>query len=325
MAMGGNFLSASPDTELTAEAVEKVELAVHVTTKLNRTHLHAGRETLILPCLGRTEVDRQAGREQFVTVEDSMSCVHTSRGSNAPASPLLKSEPAIVAGIARMALPESGVEWEAMVADYDRIREKIEAVLPAFAGYNRRVRQKSGFVLRHAAAHREWKTESGKAEFIPVPTPDIRLPPGQLRLFTIRSHDQYNTTIYGLNDRYRGIRGARRVIFMHSDDLAERGLRSGDEVDIYAQADDGRARMVPRFRAVAYDVPRGCAAAYFPEANPLVPLGRRAEGSNTPASKLVPVTVVAATSAVRIEGPDERVIELTPPAGVDAALEAGRA
>jgi molybdopterin-dependent oxidoreductase alpha subunit len=319
LSMGGNFLSASPDTDLVAAGLAKVETAVFVLTKLNRSALTAGRETMIWPCLGRTETDVQAGGPQFVTVEDSMSVVHSSRGSNRPASPHLKSEPAIVAGLAKAALgPESTVDWDALVADYDRIRERIARVLPAFGDYNAQVRQPGGFVLRHAAAHREWNTGTGKARLIPVPTPHIRLGEGQLRLFTIRSHDQYNTTIYGMDDRYRGIEGARRVVLMHRDDLAERGLVPGQEVDIHSHAADGVPRMAPRFRTVEYDVPRGCAAAYFPEANVLVPIGSTARESNQPASKMVPVTVVTATSAVRVTGNDERLV----PVSVDDELSA---
>jgi anaerobic selenocysteine-containing dehydrogenase len=183
-----------------------------------------------------------------------------------------------------------------MVADYDRIRDAVEAVLPAFAGYNPRVREPGGFVLRHSAAHREWSTSTGRAELVPVPLPDIRLEPGELRLFTIRSHDQFNTTVYGLDDRYRGIQGEREVVFMHPDDLAERGLRPGDRVDVHARAADGRERSARGFRTVAYDVPRGSAAAYFPEANVLVPVGMKARGSGTPSSKMVPVTVVPAAA-----------------------------
>jgi molybdopterin-dependent oxidoreductase alpha subunit len=335
MTMGGNFRSAAPDTGYTAEALRKVELAVHVTTKLNHTHLAIGREAMIWPCLGRTEQDVQASGPQFVTVEDSMSCVHASRGRNPPASRHLKSEVAIVAEFARAALygrPQTDFEglqaeqrgmllWEELIADYDRIRDRIEAVLPAFENYNRRVRDPGGFVLHHPAAHREWHTPSGLAEFAVVPTPDIRLPEGQLRMFTIRSHDQYNTTIYGLDDRYRGLRGVRRVILMHPDDIAERGLMPYDEVDLYSES-DGRQRCAPRFKAVPYDVPRGCAATYFPEANVLVPIGSTARGSNTPAYKMVPITVVPATSAFRVVGADERVVP-APPEPATAPVGAG--
>jgi molybdopterin-dependent oxidoreductase alpha subunit len=332
MAMGGNFASASPDTEYTAEALASVELAVHVTTKLNRTHLVAGRESMIWPCLGRSEKDVQAGGWQFVTVEDSMSCVHASRGRKAPASPHLRSEPAIVAGLARCALygrPHHDFEslraeqqamrvWDGMVADYDRIRDRIEAVLPILHDYNRRVREPGGFVLPHPVAKREWHTDSGLAEFVVVPTPNLRLAPGQLRMFTIRSHDQFNTTIYGLDDRYRGLRGVRRVILMHPDDLLERGLEPYGEVDIHSHAADGRERVGPRFKAIPYDVPRGCAATYFPEANPLVPISLTARGSNTPSYKMVPITVVRATSPFRVVGADEQ-LEMLPGAGADDA------
>ncbi|HEX2210602.1 MAG TPA: FdhF/YdeP family oxidoreductase [Longimicrobium sp.] len=305
MSVGGNFLSASPDTALVADGLKSVDLAVHVTTKLNRTHVTAGREVMIWPCLGRTELDLQAGGPQFVTVEDSMSVVHVSRGRNRPASPHLKSEVAIVAGLAKATL---GVDWDAMVADYDRIRDHVGRVVPGFERYNQRVREPGGFILRNPAAHREWNTQTGRANFVVVPTPDIRLAEGQLRLFTIRSHDQFNTTIYGLDDRYRGIRQARRVVLMHPDDIAERGLKPGDWVDVRSHAADGRERVAPRFRAVAYDVPRGCVAAYFPEANVLVPVGSRARGSNTPSSKMVPVTVERATSQVDVVGADERLV-----------------
>lgn len=294
MSMGGNLHSASPDTNLTAEALRRPALSVHVATKLNRSHLAAGQEAMIWPCLGRTEIDAQATGPQAVTVEDSMSCVHASRGRNRPASPELRSEVAIVAGLARAALPESAVDWDGMAAEYDRIRDAIEAVVPGFDSFNRRIREPGGFVLPKPPAVREWKTESGKAEFVPTATPQLRLAPDQLRLFTIRSHDQYNTTIYGMDDRYRGIRGERRVLFMHPADLTARGLADGDAIEIASDPGDGRTRRAVDFRAAAYDVPRGCAAAYFPEANVLVPIGATARGSNTPSSKMVPVRVTAA-------------------------------
>ena len=324
MAMGGNFFSASPDHGLLERAMRTPELSVYVLTKLNRGALVHGREAMIWPCLGRTERDLQAGGEQFVTVEDSMSVVHASRGGNRPASPHLRSEPAIVAGLAKAALPATdALDWDALAADYDRIRDLIQQTIPGFEDYNRRVREPGGFVLRNTAAHREWKTASGLAQLTVVPTSDIHLPDGQLRLFTIRSHDQYNTTIYGLDDRYRGIKGARRVVLMHADDLAERGIRPGDEVDIQSHYTDGVERIAPRFRAVAYDVPRGCCAAYFPEANVLVPLGKTARGSNQPSSKLVPVTIALATSPVRTEGRDERLVAAAPAVASPEAVAAG--
>ncbi|HET7274914.1 MAG TPA: FdhF/YdeP family oxidoreductase [Longimicrobiaceae bacterium] len=291
MSMGGNFHSASPDTDYTAEALRKTDLCVHVATKLNRSHLVTGSEAMIWPCLGRTEVDLQQTGPQSVTVEDSMSCVHASSGRKSPASPHLLSEPAIVAGLAKATLPEGGkVDWDALIANYDVIRERIEDVLPIFADFNKRVRQPGGFVLRHPAAHREWNTASGKAEFGVVPMPSIRLSSDQLRMFTIRSHDQFNTTIYGMDDRYRGIT-ERRVVLLHPDDIATRGIGPGDIVDLVGAGDDGRVRVARAFRVVAYDVPQGCAATYFPEANVLVPIGSTARGSNTPSSKMVPVTL----------------------------------
>lgn len=309
MSMGGNFHSATPDTEFTAKALQRVEMCVYVATKLNRSHLVTGEEAMLWPCLGRTEADVQKAGPQFVTVEDSMSCVHSSRGRNRPASERLRSEPALVAGLARGVWPQDdSVDWEGLTDNYDATREAIAAVLPAFADYNRRVREPGGFVLRHAAAHREWNTDSGKAEFHPVAIPDLRLEPGQLHLFTIRSHDQFNTTIYGLDDRFRGLEGTRRVILMHADDIAERGLAPGDEVDITSYGPDGRERLAPRFKTVAYDVPRGNAAAYFPEANVLVPINSTARGSNTPSSKLIPITVAAATSPFEVVGEDERLV-----------------
>ena len=310
VSMGGNFFSASPDHDLLERAMRKIDLSIYILTKLNRSALTHGREAMIWPCLGRTETDVQASGPQLVTVEDSMSVVHTSRGSNRPASPHLKSEPAIVAALAKAALPEGGggINWDGLVANYDRIRDWIERTIPGFERYNERVREPNGFVLRNTAAHREWKTGTGKATFVPVATPAIRLEPGQLRLFTIRSHDQYNTTIYGLDDRYRGIKGVRRVVFMHPDDIAERGLRPGDEVDLRSRYEDGQERLAPRFKAVAYDVPRGCCAGYFPELNVLVPVWDTARGSNQPASKMIPVFVEPARSPVRVVGKDERLV-----------------
>jgi molybdopterin-dependent oxidoreductase alpha subunit len=309
MTMGGNFLSASPDTALVGEGLGRIPVSVHVTTKLNRTHVSGGGEVMIWPCLGRTEMDVQAAGPQFVTVEDSMSVVHSSQGRNRPASPHLRSEPAIVAGLAMAALPHGGgVDWAGMAGDYDRIRESIARVVPGFEDFNRRVREPAGFVLRNTAAHREWKTETGRANLVATPLPSIRLGEGQLRLFTIRSHDQYNTTIYGLDDRYRGIKQARRVILMHADDIAQRGLRAGDWVDVRSHGTDGREREAPRFRVVEYDVPKGSAAAYFPEANVLVPIGSRDRRSNTPSSKMIPVTVHPARPGVDVVGADERLV-----------------
>jgi molybdopterin-dependent oxidoreductase alpha subunit len=290
LALGGNFAAAAPDTERAEAALERCVLTVHVATKLNRTHL-LGEEALLLPCLGRTERDAQASGEQLVTVEDSMSTVHASRGWLDPASPALRSEPAIVAGLARATLGAGdSVPWEELAADYDRIRERIERVVPGFEDFNRRVRDGAGFVLPSGARTRAFETPSGRAAFRALPLPRSELAPGQLLMMTIRSHDQFNTTVYGDDDRYRGIRGDRRVVLMHAEDLADRGLAAGDRVDLTSHF-AGETRSLRGFRTVAYDIPRGCAACYFPEANPLVPLGAFAEGSFTPAYKSVAITV----------------------------------
>lgn len=289
--MGGNFAAATPDAEVTAEALRRCTLTVQVSTKLNRSHLVCGEEAIILPCLGRTEIDRQASGEQFVTVEDSMSVVHRSQGSLAPASEHLRSEPAIVAGLATALDPNlGGVPWRKLVANYDRIRDHIEGVIPGFEDYNRRVRRASGFVLPSAARMRAFETPGGKALFSCHPLPESRLAPGRLRMTTIRSHDQFNTTIYGFDDRYRGIRGDRRVIFVNASDAGEQGVADGDEVDVTSHF-DGERRVLTKIRVVIYDVPKGCAAMYYPEANPLVALGSMAEKSQTPAYKNVEISV----------------------------------
>jgi molybdopterin-dependent oxidoreductase alpha subunit len=289
LALGGNFAAAAPDTEKAQAALGRCALTVHVATKLNRTHL-LGEESLLLPCLGRSERDVQASGEQLVSVEDSMSLVHTSRGWLDPASPALRSEPAIVAGLARATLgARDAVPWEALAGDYDRIRDHIERVVPGFADFNRRLRE-GGFVLPSGARTRAFDTPSGRAAFRSLSLPRHELAPGQLLMMTIRSHDQFNTTVYGDDDRYRGIRGDRRVVLLHEGDLAERGLADGDRVDVTSHF-QGETRSLRGFRAVAYDIPRGCAACYFPEANALVPLGAFAEGSHTPAYKSIAITL----------------------------------
>jgi molybdopterin-dependent oxidoreductase alpha subunit len=290
-AMGGNFHSATPDTEYTAEALRRCRLTVQVSTKLNRGHLVTGRRALILPCLGRTEIDIQTAGEQFVTVEDSMSVVHASRGGLNPASEHLRSEPAIVAGLAQAALgPASGVDWTGLVADYDQIRDRIAEVIPGFEDFNRRVREPGGFILPNDAAARAFRTVTGKARFTVQPIPRIALAPGQLLMMTIRSHDQYNTTVYGLDDRYRGVYHERRVVFLNPDDVAELGLVERQMVDLVGEF-RGERRVAPRFIVVPYDIPRRCAATYFPEANVLVPVDDFADGSRTPASKSVVIRV----------------------------------
>jgi molybdopterin-dependent oxidoreductase alpha subunit len=295
VAMGGNFVAATPDTDHTAAALARSDLTVQVSTKLNRTHTVVGREALILPCLGRSEADVQASGPQRVSVEDSMSVVHASRGRTAPASASLRSEPAIVAGIGKATRRAAGIDWDALVADYERIREKIATVLPElFRDYNRRLDVPGGFYLGNAARERRWNTATGKAHFVVSAIPDLTLPEGQLRLMTIRSHDQFNTTVYALDDRYRGVAGTREVVFLNPADLAARGLSDGSAIDVTSHFQDGRTRAVRGFRAVAYDIPRGCAAGYFPEMNPLVSAESYAERSRTPTSKFIPVRVAAA-------------------------------
>jgi len=291
VALGGNFAVATPDHAFGAAALARCLLSVQISTSLNRTHLAASEEALILPCLGRTERDLQASGAQFVTVEDSMSQVHRSEGRLPPASPALRSEPAIVAGLARAALGSaSRVPWEALVADYDRIRERIERVIPGFEDYNRRVRRAGGFTLPSGARTRRFETPSGRARFRSHALPGLEPGPGRWLLTTIRSHDQFNTTIYSQDDRYRGIQGDRRVVLVNPLDLAAAGLEPGMRVDLSSEV-EGERRCLRGFRALAYDLPRGCAAAYFPEANPLLPLASHAERSRTPSFKSIPVAI----------------------------------
>ncbi len=296
IALGGNFARATPDSALAERALRRAALTVQISTTLNRSHLVHGREALILPTLGRTERDVRGGVSQFVTVEDSMRCVHRSQGRLAPASAELRSEPAIVCGIARAALgPAHPFSWEGFAADYDRVRERIARVVPGFEDMNRRVRAEAGFVLPSGAGARAFKTGSGRAHFTVQVPPEHALPPGQLWLMTIRSHDQFNTTIYADDDRYRGVAGDRRVVFLNRDDMTEQGLRESERVEITSHF-RGETRVLAGFRVRAYDLPRGCAAAYFPEANPLVPIDAFAEGSRTPAYKSLPISLRAETA-----------------------------
>jgi molybdopterin-dependent oxidoreductase alpha subunit len=300
MGMGGNFAAASPDTDYTEAALASAELAVHVATTLNRTHVVAGREAILLPCLSRSERDVQHAGPQFVTVEDSMAMVHRSQGTLPPASAGLMSEVAIVAGIARSALREkSAVPWEQLANDYDAIRERIARVVPGCERMNERVRESGGFVLPRPAAERRFTTPSGKAELRVVPLPKLDVPIGRLVLMTIRSHDQFNTTVYSDDDRYRGIAGDRRVVLANAEDLAALGIAPDSRVDVTSHwtGEHGEERRELRgLRTVAYAMPRGCAAAYFPEANPLVPLGQFAEGSLTPAYKSIVVSLTPSAS-----------------------------
>ncbi|MER8014752.1 FdhF/YdeP family oxidoreductase [Streptomyces griseoluteus] len=293
-AMGGNFVSASPDTEVTEAAMRRARLTVHVSTKLNRSHVVTGARALILPTLGRTERDVQGGGEQFVTVEDSMGMVHASRGRLAPASPHLLSEPAIVARLARRVLPDSTVPWAEFERDYAAIRDRIARVVPGFEDFNARVARPGGFTLPHAPRdERRFPTATGKANFTAAPVEHPELPEGRLLLQTLRSHDQYNTTIYGLDDRYRGITDGRRVVLVHPEDARELGVSDGSYVDLVGEWSDGVERRAPGFRVVHYPTARGCAASYYPETNVLVPLDATADTSNTPASKSVVIRLEA--------------------------------
>lgn len=297
--MGGNFHSATPDTPYTEEALRNCELTVHVSTKLNRSHLVTGRQALILPCLGRTERDAQRAGPQFVSCENSMGIVQKSEGRRPPADPHLLSEPAIVAGIAMATLDEpegQGIDWQGMVDDYDRIRDAIEACVPGFEDYNARVRVPGGFVLPNGGRDRKWNTDVDKARFTVHPIPRIALGDGEYLMMTIRSHDQYNTTIYGLDDRYRGIKGERRVVMMDREDIDAAGLVEGQAVDLTSHW-QGETRSAERFIVVEQSLPRGCVATYFPEANPLVPARHVADVSNTPASKSVVIRITPTRGA----------------------------
>ncbi|MGW5943420.1 FdhF/YdeP family oxidoreductase [Streptomyces celluloflavus] len=293
--MGGNFALAAPDTPYTCEALRNCDLTVQVSTKLNRSHLVHGRRALILPCLGRTEKDHQRTGVQSTSVEDSMSMVHLSVGMRRPASPHLLSEPAIIAGMARAALPDSATPWERYIEDYDRIRDTMAQVLDGFEDFNRRVRLPLGFRIKQPARELVFRTPSGRAEFSTAPLPDVVPAPGMLTLGTLRSHDQWNTTIYSDNDRYRGIRRLRTLVFMNQDDMRERGLSKFDPVDITSTAKDGTRRHLNGYLAVPHDIPRGCAAGYMPEMNVLCAIGDYSTQSDQPIMKHVKVTIHPAT------------------------------
>ena len=295
-ALGGNFLSATPDTEYTAEALRRCRLTAHVSTKLNRAHLITGKQALILPCLGRTEKDQQASGPQFVTTENSMAVVEEWRGTLEPASEHLLSESAIVAGLAKATLGNrSSVDWDALVSDYDRIRDAIEQVVPGFENYNQRVRLPGGFYLPNPIRNREFKTSDGRAHFTVHPLPQLELKAGEFLMMTMRSHDQFNTTIYGLDDRYRGIHNGRRVVFLNGDDIRLSKLHEGQVVDLISHF-NGEERVARGFRIVPYSIPRRCAATYFPETNVLVPIDHFADKSHTPASKSVVITIRSSTT-----------------------------
>jgi molybdopterin-dependent oxidoreductase alpha subunit len=292
-AVGGNFLSATPDTEFTGAALRRCHLTAQVSTKLNRAHLVTGRTALILPCLGRSERDRQAAGEQFVTVEDSMGIINPSRGHAEPASDQLLSEPMIVARLAHAVLgAKTTVPWLELASDYDRIRDRIERVVPGFTDFNTRIRQGIFYLPNAPRDRREWRTATGRATFFTAPIVRSALRDGEYVMMTIRTHDQFNTTVYGLDDRYRGVFGGRRVVFMNEHDLAAAGLMGGQWVDL-RNDHGGRERWARAFMVAPYRIPRGCVATYFPEANVLVPIDTTAAVSNTPTSKYVVVTVHA--------------------------------
>ena len=303
--LGGNFARATPDTTLVSKALSECALTVHIATKPNHSHLVPGKIAYLLPCFGRTEIDRNAaGKIQIVTVEDSMSMVHGSGGINKPASPHLLSEIGIIAGMAQATLGSQAIDWASFAADYDRIRDAIAATIPGFSGFNVRVRRPRGFLLRNLAAERVFETATGKANFgsyaLPVATEHQQAAAAgdSFVLQTFRSHDQYNTTIYGLDDRYRGVYGERRVVFAHPDDLVMLRERFGERVDVVGIASDGVTRIAQDFRLVPFDMPRGCLAGYYPELNVLVPLSAFGEHSHTPTSKSVMVRVQARAPVV---------------------------
>ncbi|MHC9003236.1 FdhF/YdeP family oxidoreductase [Enterobacter adelaidei] len=300
--LGGNFAVAMPDHERGFPAMGSLELSVHVGTKLNRTHLLVGKETIILPCLGRTELDVQATGRQSITVEDSMSMVHASSGKLKPASPLLRAEPAIVAGMAKATLQTTRVDWMTLIEDYDRIRDLIEQTIPGFENYNARIRVPGGFRMPLPPTKRIWPTATGKAMFsIFDGVHENASGEGEhvLRLITLRSHDQYNTTIYALDDRYRGVFGRRDVLFMNEDDMAQAGLEHGDRVDIET-ALPGSVQRLEDITVVAYSIAQGSVGAYYPEANVLVPLDYLDKDSGTPSYKSVPVRITLRSKEIRM-------------------------
>ncbi len=288
--MGGNFISATPDSELTGKAMQNCDLTVHVSTKLNRSHLVTGKEALILPCLSRIEVDKQKSGEQFVSVENSMGVVSMSKGTFKPKSSELMSESAIVAGMGKAMFGNTPVNWEEMANNYDVVRDKIEAVIPGFDNYNKRVRIPEGFYLPNGARDRKFTTDNGKAKFTINEVPNNTVKEGNLIMMTIRTHDQYNTTIYGMDDRYRGVYNERRVVLMNEEDMTNKGLSKLDVVHLKSHF-DGEVRIAKNFKVVPYPITKGCVGTYFPETNVLVPINSVAEKSNTPASKFVEVSI----------------------------------
>jgi len=301
--LGGNFAQATPDSPRTFAALSNCDLTVQISTKLNRSHLAHGKDALILPCLGRTDIDIQTEGPQAVTVEDSFSMVHASNGQLQPLSNQMRSEPAIIAGIAAATLGSKPVDWNWLVADYRRIRDLIADTIPGFKDFNEKVKNPGGFYLGNSAGARKWNTPSGRANFRANRLPkdlvhERTRATGQLPdliLQSMRSHDQYNTTIYGLDDRYRGVKGQRDVLFANEADIIRLGFRPGQKADIVSLWDDGRERRVKGFTLLAFDIPAGQAAAYYPEVNPLVPLESTGDGSHTPTSKFIAIRLEAAS------------------------------
>jgi molybdopterin-dependent oxidoreductase alpha subunit len=289
--LGGNFAAASPDTEFTERALRRCRLTVQIATRLNRSHLITGEEALLLPSLCRSERDRQDSGNQFVTVENSMGVVHRSEGQRDPASAALRSEPAIIAAVARATLGDATrVPWEELIRDYTQIRVRISRVIPGFEQASERIREPGGFALPNGPRNREFATPTGRASFRMVQLPEIERAEGQLLLMTVRSHDQFNTTVYGDDDRHRGIRGGRRVVLLNRADMEEMGIAERQRLDLTSHF-EGQTRSVCGLAAVSYDVPAGCAVSYFPEANPLYPIDHLAPGSGTPAYKLLPISL----------------------------------
>jgi anaerobic selenocysteine-containing dehydrogenase len=300
-AISGNFLSNVPDTVYSAHAMQRCKLTAHVSTKLNRSHLITGERALILPCLGRSEEDIQATGKQFLTVEDSMGIINPSQGFLPPASPQLMSDVAILANLAHATLgTRTPTDWLGFAADYNLIRDSISRVIPGFENFNARLASEKFFYLPNAAKHRVFKTSSGKAKLTVCPIPKHDLKPDEFLLTTIRTHDQFNSTIYGLNDRYRGVFGGRRVILLNPLDMQERNLHAGQVVDIYSHF-EGEVRKAPNFAIVPYAIARRSAAAYYPETNVLVPIRSVAAKSNQPASKCVRITLTPAASGQTLD------------------------
>jgi molybdopterin-dependent oxidoreductase alpha subunit len=313
LGMGGNFLAATPDTEYTARSLQKCRLTAHVSTKLNRAHLITGEIALILPCLGRSETDCQQSGEQFVTVEDSMEIISPSRGHAEPASDYLMSEPAIIGRLAEATLGNrSKVDWKGLVANYDRIRDHIDHVIPGFEDFNVRIRKDIFYLPNNARDKRQFDTPAGKAQFIVSDLQPLKPEPGQYLMTTVRSHDQFNTTIYGLNDRYRGVYNGRRVIFMNEEDMKAAQLQQGQLVDLTSHF-NGEERVARHFMVAPIQIARGCTATYFPEANVLVPINSTADRSNTPTSKSLVISIKSSAN------PGEAVDELLRNARVAAA------